>query len=134
MKYSFATAAAGCSSFQRYDESPRDVADGLKTRQRPGGVERRVERQRGRVLAVALAVGVTGVFFLNVRRIRQHERAQFMRAWRAENLPAKALRDEPRQVATVIEVRVCQHDGVDLRRVEARRSRADIASKTRPVR
>jgi len=25
------TAAAGCSSFQRYDESPREVADGLKT-------------------------------------------------------------------------------------------------------
>ncbi len=31
MKYSFATALAGCSSFHRYDERPRDVADGLKT-------------------------------------------------------------------------------------------------------
>ena len=30
-KYSLATAAAGCSSFQRYDESPREVAEGLKT-------------------------------------------------------------------------------------------------------
>jgi hypothetical protein len=27
----FATAAAGCSSFQRYSERPRLVADGLKT-------------------------------------------------------------------------------------------------------
>ena len=31
MKYSFATADAGCSSFHRYDDSPRLVADGLNT-------------------------------------------------------------------------------------------------------
>ena len=30
-KYSLATAAAGCSSFHRYDDSPREVADGLNT-------------------------------------------------------------------------------------------------------
>src|SRR5258706_15117765 len=31
MKNPFATACAGCSSFQRYCDSPATVADGLKT-------------------------------------------------------------------------------------------------------
>ena len=34
-KYSLATAAAGCSRFQRYIDSPRLVADGLKTMRAP---------------------------------------------------------------------------------------------------
>ena len=94
------------------------VTHGLQQRQRPRGIERGIERKRRGVLAVSMTIRVTRVLFLNVRGIRQHERAEIARSWRAEDPAAITLRDEARQIATVIEVCVCEHDGIELRRVE----------------
>ena len=56
------------------------------------------------------------VLFLNVRGIREHERAEVARAWRTKDAAAKALADQPREVPTVIEMSMREDDGVDLRR------------------
>src|ERR1051325_2462967 len=56
-----------------------------------------------------------------MRRVRQHERAQIPCARRAEDAPAIPLRDETRQVTTMIEMGVCEDDGVDFRRVQRQR-------------
>ena len=48
--------------------------------------------------------------------VRQHDPAEVLRARRAEDTSAEPVRDEPRQIADVIEVGVRQHDGVDLGR------------------
>ena len=100
----------------RHDGHRAVVADRLQPVERAGGVELGVERQRRSVLRVAVLVGLPRVFFLDVRGVGQHERAQIARARRAEHAPAKALGDEPRQVAAVIEVRVREDDRVDPRR------------------
>ena len=97
------------------------VADRLKLRQRAGGIELGVERQRGRVLRVAATVRQTGVLFLNVRRVGQDERAQVARPGGAEDAAAKSAGDQPRQVAAMVEVRVREHDGVDALRVDRKR-------------
>ena len=60
-----------------------------------------------------MPVRLPRVLFLDARRVRQHERAQVARARRAEDAAAKALADQPRQVAAVIEMRVREDDGVD---------------------
>jgi hypothetical protein len=65
------------------------------------------------VLRVAAPVGFACVFLLQPRRVGQDEPAQIGRTRRAEDAPAKALRHEPGQIATVIEVRVRQHDRVN---------------------
>ena len=49
------------------------VADRLQQRERAHGVGLAVERQRRRVLRVAVAVGVRGVLFLDAARIGQHD-------------------------------------------------------------
>jgi hypothetical protein len=94
------------------------VTHGLQQRQRPRGIERRVERKRRGMLAVPMTIGVARIFFLNVRRVRQHERAEIARPRRAEDPPAITLRHEPRQIAAVIEVCMGEHDGIELRGVE----------------
>ena len=92
------------------------VADRLQQRERAERVGFGVERQRRRVLRVAVAVGVLRVFFLNPARVGQHDAAEILGAGRAEDAAPEALRDEARQIAAVIEVRVRQHDGRDVRR------------------
>ena len=105
----------------RSDRNRTVVADRLQPLERAGGIDLRVERQRRAVLRVVLPIRLASVLFLNVRRVRQHQRAQIPGARRAEHASAKALGDEPRQVAAVIEVRVRQDDGVDPRRIDRKR-------------
>src|SRR5207245_4447448 len=67
------------------------------------------------VLREAVAVGVFGVFFLQLRGIRQNDSTQILRTRGAEDASAKSLCDKARQVSAVIEVRVRQNDGFDAR-------------------
>ena len=73
------------------------------------------ERQRGRVLGEAAAIREPRVLFLQPAGVGQHQRAQVGRARRAEDRPMKAVGDQSRQQARVIDVRVRQDDGVDRR-------------------
>ena len=84
-----------------------------ESRQRFGGIFLGVKRQRGGVLAEAALVRELRVFFLQVRGVRQDELAQIVRAARAIHRPLKTLRNEPRQPATVVDVRVREDDDVD---------------------
>src|SRR5207248_6782524 len=72
-------------------------------------------------LRVAVAVRVARVLFLNPRRIGQHERAELARGRRAEDPAPKAPRDEARQVAAVVQVRVGENYGVDPRGIDRQR-------------
>ena len=83
--------------------------------------------------AVSVLVGVAGLFFLEVRRIGQHDRAQVARARRAEDPAAKSLRDEPREVAAVIEVGMRQHHGVDARGVDRKRRPVPLPQLLEPL-
>ena len=91
------------------------VADRLKMRQRAERIGFGVERQRGRVFRELLAVRDLGIIFLDAAGIREHDAAEILGARRAEHAPGKTLRDEPRQISTMIEMRVRQDDGVDFR-------------------
>ncbi len=97
------------------------VADRLQLTERPRGVGGRVERQRGRVPGEPVAVRLARVFFLDVRRVGQDQRAELFRRWRAEDPAAKAGGHEPRQISAVIKVRMGQDDGVDGGRVDRQR-------------
>ena len=63
-----------------------------------------------------MPVRVRGVLFLNASRVGQDDAAEILRAGRAEDPAAEALRDQARKVAAVIEVRVRQDDGGDVGR------------------
>ena len=86
---------------------------GLEPRQRFGGVLFGVERQRRLMLAIAALVGELRVFFLQVRGVGQHQPAQIGGAAGAMHRALESLRDQPRQPAAVIDVRVREDDGVD---------------------
>ena len=85
----------------------------LQPRQRLRRVRLRIERQGGLMLGVAALVGELGVLFLQVRGIGQHELAQVGRAGGAVNGSLEPLRNEPRQPAGMIDVRVGQHDSMN---------------------
>src|SRR5215831_16647834 len=87
------------------------VAHRLQQRQGPGGIERRVEGQSRRVFAVPMPIGGASILFLDMRGVRQHERAEVPCSRRAENPAAIALRHEAWQIAAVIEMCVRQDDG-----------------------
>ena len=65
------------------------------------------------MLRVALAVGALGVFFLQLRRVGEHDPRELGGGRRAEDPAAETLADEPRQKAAVIEMRVRQDDRAD---------------------
>jgi hypothetical protein len=65
------------------------------------------------VLGVALAIRPLGVFFLKMRGIGQDDPRKVGSGGRAEDAALETLRDEPREVASVIEVRVSEDDGRD---------------------
>src|SRR5262252_603578 len=112
---------AGVDELDLHTMHDRDgplVSDRLQSSQRPRRIEGRVERKRRRVFCVALSVCPSRVFFLNLRRVREDEGAEISRARRTEDAALEALRDESWQIAAVIEMRMCQHDRVDLRRVD----------------
>src|SRR5207237_930471 len=76
---------------------------------------------------VAAAVCLARVFLLNVRRIGQHETAQVLCRWCAENPTAVAAGDKTWKVAAVIEVRVRQHDDVERGRLDGQRRPVALA-------
>ena len=83
--------------------------------------------------AVSVLVGVPGFFFLQVRRIGQHDRAQVAGARRAEDPAAKTLRDEPREVTAVIEVGMRQYHGIDARGVDGKRRPVPLPQLLEPL-
>ena len=62
-----------------------------------------------------------GELLVQMPRIEQHERRQLDGPGRRMDLAAEARLDEHRQSAAVVEMGVCQHDGVEFRRVETER-------------
>src|SRR4030095_15938818 len=100
---------------------------GLKSRHRSGGVQLGIERQRGLVSGVAAPVGITRFLFLNVSRIRQHERAQIPRSRSAEDSALKSATNEPRQVTTMIEGCMSKDYGVDSFRIDRQRGPVPLA-------
>ncbi len=68
------------------------------------------------MLGVIVLVGVPRVLFLDLRGVREHDRAKVLCAGRAEDPAAESLGDEPGQVPAVIQVRVGQDDRIDGRR------------------
>ena len=109
------------------------VADGLKPIERASGIDRCVQRQGGRVLRVPMTVCLTRILLLDMRRVGQHERAQVLRARRAEHTPAEPLRDQPRQIAAVVEMRVGEHDRIDARRIDRERRPVAEAQLLQPL-
>ena len=90
------------------------IAKRLQLRDGPPCVGDRVERQRRVMARVAVAIGLTGVFLLQMRGVGQHQPSQIERPGRAEHPPAEALRHQSGQVADVVQVRVGQDEGVDV--------------------
>ena len=73
-----------------------------------------VQGQGGGVFGKAMAVGECGIFFLNVPAVGQQDAAQVLCARRGVHMPCKPLLGQQRKEATVVQVRMGQHDGVDL--------------------
>ena len=83
------------------------------------GVGNAVQRLDGRLMLLRAPFGnEERVLLLNMRRIYQHDGAQIQGGVGAMNRARIALFDQIRQVAGVVNVRVAQHDGVNLPRVE----------------
>ena len=91
------------------------VADRLEQRHGTEGIGLAVQGQRRLVPREPVAVRVCRVLFLDAPGIGQHDAAQILRAGGAEHTPGKALHDDARQIADVVEVRVRQHDRVERR-------------------
>jgi hypothetical protein len=73
------------------------------------------------MLRVSLPVGVVGFFLVQPSRVTEHDAGQFRRVRGAVHGSAEAVPDESRQVPDVIEVGVCDDDGVDRRGVDRKR-------------
>src|SRR6185436_8275359 len=79
-----------------------------------------VERKRGFVLRQVMAIAIVSIFFLQTASVRQQDLQQVGSATRAVNWSTKALSDQARQVAGVIDVRVRDQHGVERVRIERR--------------
>ena len=86
----------------------------LLHRDRVGQVVERLALRPG--LAAALEVLV--VLLLDVRRVRQHHRAQVAGGGRGVDRPVEAVAHQQRQPPGVVDVGVAQHDAVEPARVE----------------
>ena len=95
------------------------VVDGAEAAHGAPDVIGRVQRQRRVVLAEALAVGVLGVLFLELRGVEQDDLREVARGRRAVDGAVEALADEAGQGAAVVEVGVREDDVADRPRVEA---------------
>ena len=73
-----------------------------------------VERQRRGMLGQLVAVEVGGIFFLQVAAVGQQNGAQIAGARRAMDGLGVAALGQQGQVATVVQVGVREHHGVDL--------------------
>src|SRR5439155_25029256 len=76
---------------------------------------------------VAVTVGMARVFFLDVRRIWQDERAEIARAGRAEDSAAESGADQARQVPAMIQMRVGEDHRVDAPRIDRQRGPVSLA-------
>lgn len=63
-----------------------------------------------------VTIGLPGVFFLNPRRVGEHESAQISSARRAEDRTTESSGHQPGKVPHMIEMRVRQYHGIDIRR------------------
>jgi hypothetical protein len=97
----------------RRDRDPPLVPDRLQVAEHAKGVGLGVQRQRGRVPAVTAAVGHPRIFLGDPSRVGQDDTAQVGRWRRTEDAAPEPLREEPRKVARVIDVRVSEDDCVD---------------------
>ena len=106
------------------DERIRLVeANWLKLRQRPERVRFAIQRQRRMVLRVVLPVRLARIFFLQPRRVGQHQLAQVGRARRA----VTSGRDSPRRRAAA-DTRCGRDARGSERRRKARPDRAEAAA------
>ncbi len=96
------------------------VGPHLELLQRRRGIVTGVERLRGPVLRVAVAVGAGRVLLLQVRGVGQQDAQQVRGAGGAEDRPAESLAHQQRQRPGVVDVRVAQHYRVDRRGLEGR--------------
>src|SRR5690606_5804420 len=94
---------------------------------------RRVQRQRRRVLRVAVPVGELGFFLLEPGAVAQQDLAQLARGFGRDDLSAKSVAHQRGQVAAVVEVRVAQHDAVDLARRQRKPRPVAIAQLLEPL-
>ena len=117
----------GVDEFDVYFRHARDhrhgavVANRLQPVERAGGIDLCIKRFGRNVLRIAVLVRLPRILFLNVRGIRQHQRAQVARARRTKDAATKALADQPREVTTVIEMSMREDDRVDPRRSDRKR-------------
>ncbi len=81
------------------------------------GIFLRVKRQGRVMLGETAHVGVAGLLFLQVGRIRQQNLAQGLGGLAAIDLAAETVLDQQRQIAGMVDMRVRQHNGIDGRRV-----------------
>ena len=75
-------------------------------------------RQRRFVLLRALAIFAFGVLLLNSRRVLQNQLRHFERSGRGVNRPRKSTPHQQRQPPRVIQMRVCEHHGREVLRIE----------------
>ena len=74
---------------------------------------------------ISLPIRALRIFFLQLRGVRKHDAREIRGGRRAEDAALEALRDQPRQIAAVIEMRVRQDDRLD--RVSANGQRLPVA-------
>ncbi len=102
------------------------IVDGAELREHLLGVGPGEQGKRRFVLAVALPVGVSGIFLLEVGGVGQQNSAQFDRVGGRVNRAAEPVAMESREVAAVIDVSMGEDDRVD--RVGTDRERRPVGS------
>ena len=90
------------------------VAKRLELRDRPPCVGDRVEGQSRMMARIAVAIGLTSIFLLQMGRVGQYQTGQVQGPRGAEHAPAKALRHQAGQIADMVQMRVGQDNGVDV--------------------
>ena len=115
------------SRVAEHDVHPGDQLDTLTESGRPEHREgevrvgRGVERERGMVLGVTLAVGVVRLLLLEPSRVLEHDLGQLGGRGGAEHRAGEAVAGQGGQVPDVVEVRMGHHDRVDARRIHRER-------------
>ena len=88
------------------------VAERLQLGERSERVALGKQRQCRIVLRVAVLVGLSRVLLLNAACVWQHHLREVLRAGCAEHAASVALCNETRKVSHVVQVGVCEDDGV----------------------
>jgi CheY-like chemotaxis protein len=101
---------------------PRDRLEGVAEADRPQQFQAAqrvlacVQRQRRVVFRQLVGVEVLGFLFEQVARIGEQDAAEVERGRRAVHRAVETLPCQQRQIAAVVDVRMRQHDGVDVHR------------------